>query len=95
MKGLEVGQGASITRVFTSRDLAEYEALTNDATLGFGDDAAASRGGLRRSVVPGPLLAGLFSYLLGTRLPGQRMNHLKQRLCDPFVALNKTLRRRK
>ncbi len=64
MKGLEVGQSASLTRTFTAADMAEYAALSSDA----------------RSLtsVPGPLLGGLFSNLLGTRLPGRGTNWLKQ-----------------
>jgi acyl dehydratase len=33
--------------------------------------------------VPGGLLGGLFSFLLGTRLPGRGTNWLKQRLVFP------------
>ena len=33
--------------------------------------------------VPGGLLGGLFSFLLGTRLPGRGTNWLKQRLAFP------------
>ena len=58
---------ASIKRTFTSADLAEYAALT-------GTPLADAR------TVPGPLLGGVFSYLLGTRLPGRGTNYLKQSL---------------
>jgi len=75
MKGLEIGQRAATTRTFTHADLAEYAALT-------GDQAAAA--GEPR--VPGPLLGGLFSTLLGTRLPGRGTNYLKQRLAFPAPA---------
>ena len=36
--------------------------------------------------MPGPLLGGLFSFLLGTQLPGRGTNWLKQRLMFPKLA---------
>ena len=73
MKGLDLGQQASVTRLFSAGDIAAYRALTGDDGLGFGRADG-------RQVVPGPLLSGLFSYLLGTRLPGRGTNWLKQQL---------------
>lgn len=75
MKGLKIGQRAVMTRTFTRADLAEYAALTGDHTAASGE-----------SRVPGPLLGGLFSTLLGTRLPGRGTNYLKQRLAFPALA---------
>lgn len=63
---LAVGDWAEIQRVFTAVDAAALAALTGDG----GD-------GVR---VPEPLLAALFSTLLGTRLPGPGTNYLKQDL---------------
>jgi acyl dehydratase len=52
-----------------------------------GTDAAYARSmGLEGPLVPGGLLGGLFSYLLGTRLPGPGTNYLKQRLSFPNPA---------
>jgi acyl dehydratase len=79
MKGLIIGQQASTTRTFTVEDVAAYRTLTGDTGLGFG--AAAEE-----TAVPGPLLAGMFSDLLGTKLPGRGTNWLKQRLQFPGVA---------
>ncbi len=42
-----------------------------------------ARPGGRGPQVPGGLLGGLFSFLLGTRLPGRGTNWLKQRLAFP------------
>jgi len=67
MTGFEVGQRASVQRVFTREDVAAYAALTGDENAG-----------LER--VPGPLLGSMFSYLLGTTLPGRGTSYLKQRL---------------
>jgi len=73
MKNLQVGQLASTKRTFTPADLAEYASLAGIAA----HDAR---------VVPGPLLGGLFSYLLGTKLPGRGTNYLKQHLEFPKPA---------
>ncbi len=74
MKGLQIGQQASTRRVFAEQDLAEYAELAGSAPLAPG------------SPIPGPLLGGLFSYLLGTRLPGRGTNWLKQKLAFPAPA---------
>ncbi|MCI0634392.1 MAG: phosphate acetyltransferase, partial [Actinobacteria bacterium] len=65
MKPLEVGERASATRAVTPEAARTYAQLTGDRTL---------------EAVPGPILAGMFSQLLGTRLPGAGTNYLKQRL---------------
>lgn len=62
--GLACGQRATSHRRFTAADLTEYAALTGD----------------RAADVPGPLLAAMFSDLLGTRLPGRGTGWMKQRL---------------
>ena len=78
MKGLTIGQSASTTRTFSPEDVAAYRRLTGDEGLQFGAVAATA--------VPGPLLAGMISDLLGTRLPGRGTNWLKQQLSYPAVA---------
>jgi acyl dehydratase len=73
MKKLFVGQTAAKIRVFRAAEVAAYRELTGDKDLGFArpcPDAA---------VVPGPMLGGLISDLLGTELPGRGTNWLKQR----------------
>jgi acyl dehydratase len=74
MKGFELGQTALAKRTFTEQDLAEYAALTG----------APNR--VRSDTIPGPLLGGMFSLLLGTRLPGRGTNWLKQKLAFPAPA---------
>lgn len=59
-----VGRSAELTRTFGQEDLVAYRLLT-------GDTAESGQ-------VPEPLIAGLFSTLLGTRLPGAGTNYLKQ-----------------
>ena len=74
--GFHIGQSAAVKRRFAGRDLVEYRAL---AAM----EPPAAAGDQR---VPGPLLGALFSYLLGTELPGRGTNYLKQRLAFPAPA---------
>lgn len=62
---MELGQMSEITRTFTSADIAGYDRL------------AAGRSA---DHVPEPLVAALFSYLLGVKLPGPGTNYLKQEI---------------
>jgi acyl dehydratase len=80
LKGLFLGQKASIQRTYTHSDLDDYIELTGDTNPLFSDSHFANVNGLDGAIVPGPLLGALFSYLLGTRLPGRGTNWLKQRL---------------
>lgn len=76
MKGLAIGQKADVTRIFEAKDIAAYRELTGDVGLGFGPGDQTENG----QIIPGPLIGGMFSYLLGTRLPGRGTNWLKQQL---------------
>jgi acyl dehydratase len=80
MKGLAIGQQASTTRIFSHEDATAYRTLTGDLTLGFGEKVE------EETAVPGPLLAGMISDLLGTKLPGRGTNWLKQQLRFPAAA---------
>lgn len=84
--GLEPGQRAKAARRFDAGDLDEYADLCGDANPLVVDTAAARRAGLPARVVPGPLLAGMFSDLLGTRLPGRGTGWMKQSLRFPKPA---------
>ena len=84
--GLRVGMTASAQRVFTTSDIDEYCDLSGDRNPIFRDDGAARGRGFERRVVPGPLLAGMFSDLLGTKLPGRGTGWMKQALCYPARA---------
>ena len=85
-KGMELGQRAETGRTFTAADLAEYASLTGDSNPIITDAEYARSAGLEGVLVPGGLLGGLFSYLLGTQLPGPGTNYLKQRLYFPNPA---------
>ncbi|MGD8791592.1 MAG: MaoC family dehydratase [Anaerolineae bacterium] len=85
-KGLAIGERAETRRIFTNADLAEYASLTHDHNPLYIKPKYAQKVGLDGAVVPGGLLGGLFSYLLGTELPGRGTNYLKQRLYFPTPA---------
>lgn len=85
-KGMEIGQRAELRRTFANQDLIEYSDLVGDANPVHADTGAARSLGLIGPIVPGGLLGGLFSTLLGTRLPGRGTNYLKQKLAFPSVA---------
>ncbi len=78
--GLRLGMSASSTRTFSLADVDEYGDLTGDRNPIFRDDAEARARGFKRRIVPWPLLAGMFSDLLGTRLPGRGTGWMKQQL---------------
>jgi acyl dehydratase len=81
MYGLKLGQSAQCERVFTNADVREYVDLTHDNNPVYLDAA-----GYEQPVLPKPLLAGMFSDLLGTQLPGRGTGWLKQKLTYPQPA---------
>ena len=101
-KGLEVGQHTQAQRIFTTHDLAEYTDLTGDQNPLFSDRAYALKLGYRDVLVPAGLLGGMFSHILGTRLPGRGTNWLKQKMVfhrsaypgDPITAQVEIIRLR-
>lgn len=68
-----VGRSAELMRTFTREDLAAYRLLAGDT--------------IESGQVPEPLIAGLFSTLLGVRLPGAGTNYLKQSMSFPSRAV--------
>ena len=76
LKWLALGQAAELCRTFSIADLQEYRDLSGDTNPAFSEPVWQ---------VPGGLLGGLFSFLLGTRLPGRGTNWLKQRLAFPAL----------
>ncbi len=63
---IELGQSAELERVYPREQAADFAALA-------GLDEVPSS-------VPEPLIGGLFSYLLGVKLPGFGTNYLKQEM---------------
>jgi acyl dehydratase len=86
LKGLKIGQTAAVKRVFSTEDLVEYADLTHDTNPLFTDAGYAHQSGFDDCIIPGPLLSGMFSDILGTRLPGRGTNWLKQKLHFPAPA---------
>ncbi|MES0812118.1 phosphate acetyltransferase [Roseibium sp. SCPC15] len=64
---LDLGQRAEIARTYSDQDMRDFAMLSGNP-----DNVPAD--------VPGPLVGGLFSYLLGVELPGRGTNYLKQSL---------------
>jgi len=62
---LEVGDSASITRTFDRETVSSFLDLADAPPV---------------DAVPEPLIGGLFSYLLGVKLPGNGTNYLKQEM---------------
>lgn len=99
---LRVGQSARATRAFTTADIDEYAALSGDGNPFYTDAAFARSRGFNDALVPLPLLGGMFSDLLGTRLPGRGTGWMKQalRLCaaarvgEPLTASVRIMRLR-
>lgn len=79
-KGLKLGQRAETVRLFALADLAEYRDLLQDKNRLHYDLAYARSCGFANVLIPNGLIGAMFSYLLGTALPGRGTNYLKQRL---------------
>ncbi len=71
MKGLEVGMSASCSRTFSEDNRKLFMQLS-------GEEYKPGEAG--KHPIPEPLIGGLFSYLLGTELPGFGTNYLKQQM---------------
>lgn len=80
LHGVAPGMSATAQRCFVEADLDEYADLCGDANPLVRDGAAARAFGLAGRMVPGPLLSGMFSDLLGTQLPGRGTGWMKQSL---------------
>ena len=61
---MKVGDYAEVSRCFSADDMHEYCKLSGHTPAG--------------EKVPEPLIGGLFSYLLGVKLPGMGTMYLKQ-----------------
>ncbi|KAB2851512.1 MAG: phosphate acetyltransferase [Hyphomicrobiaceae bacterium] len=65
---MRLGDRAEVARAFDAASVSAFCVLA-----GLKDGGCGGR-------LPEPLIAGLFSYLLGVKLPGQGTNYLKQEL---------------
>jgi len=79
-KGIKIGQAEIIKSVYTEKDIAEYVDLIGDDNPLFTDDSYARKMGFAGRIVPAPLMAGIFSWIYGTKLPGRGANWMKQKM---------------
>lgn len=68
---VDVGDQVVTKKIFTDSQLEEYASLVGKKTFSSVD---------KTSIVPEALIAGLFSMILGTTLPGEGTIYLKQKL---------------
>ncbi|MBL8192533.1 MAG: hypothetical protein JNM06_01825 [Blastocatellia bacterium] len=68
---VDVGDQAVSKKIFTDSQLEEYASLIGKKTFSSVD---------KTSIIPEALIAGLFSMILGTTLPGEGTIYLKQKL---------------
>ena len=76
--GLELGQSATLQRTFSRDELDRFLHLTRNENPVFSRIDYAQDRGFDDVLLPGGLLGGMISTLLGTRLPGRGTNWLKQ-----------------
>lgn len=78
--GLRPGMYVDSKRTFTAEDMAEYGNLTGDRNPLLREPTWIARAGLDSPLVACPMLAGMFSDMLGTDLPGRGTGWMKQKL---------------
>jgi acyl dehydratase len=78
-RGLEIGQMVQKTRMISPDDLGEFIDLVDEINPIYIDPDHARSLGFRDVLLPGGLLGGMVSDLLGTELPGRGANWLKQK----------------
>jgi acyl dehydratase len=74
------GDHASVEHVFTQEDVAAFAVLSGDDNPIHLDPDAARAAGFAGTIVHGTLVMGLFSRLLGTRVPGPGTVYLGQEI---------------
>jgi len=75
---LRTGDSASLTKTFTDEDVRNFAKISGDTNPIHLVDGFAARTRFKKRLVHGMLTAGLFSAVLGTRLPGPGSIYLSQ-----------------
>jgi acyl dehydratase len=78
--GFEIGKRVIMKKVFTLNDVKKRAALVDDKNPIYIDEKYVTNEGFKKPIVPGDMLMGMISNLLGTKLPGPGTNWLKQNL---------------
>jgi len=79
-KTLRVGDMASLSKVFTEEEVAQFAEISTDRNPIHLDKEFAEASVFGQRIVHGMLVASLFSGLLGRKLPGEGTVYLSQSL---------------
>ena len=79
-KNLKVGDKASLSRIFTDKDVINFSEISTDTNPIHLDETYASSTVFGKRIVHGMLVASLFSALIGVELPGEGSIYLGQTL---------------
>ena len=79
-KGLRLGQSDTLSETITQNDLKKYVDLLKDSNKIYSNLKYTKSLGFNNLLIPNPLICGIISQQLGTRLPGEGTNWLKLKM---------------